>query len=162
MWVHDKRSGRLGAVVAATVLAVVVWVVAEPILGVDLRSPAQGGGATRDINGVVIAVAGLVASLAGWALLSLLERFVPRRARLIWVGVAVGVLVLSLGGPLSGDGVTTANRMWLAGMHLCVAAVLIPALARTSRDGHGLDTGAAPAAGHGPGMAATGTREESR
>lgn len=46
--------------------------------------------------------------------------------------MAVVVLVLSLGGPLSGAGVTLANKLWLALMHVAVGATLIPLLARTS------------------------------
>ena len=38
----------------------------------------------------------------------------------------------SLGGPLSGSGVTAANRAVLVLLHLAVGAVLIPALRRTA------------------------------
>ena len=163
MRMRDKRVDRTRPVVAAVVLTVAVWVVAEPVLGFELRAPAQGGGgATHDIDGVVVAVAGAVASLAGWALLAVLERFVPRRARRIWLAIAVGVLVLSLGGPLSGAGIPTANKLWLVVMHLSVGAVLIPTLARTSHAWRGSAVNANPAPGHASGMAATGTRGESR
>jgi hypothetical protein len=40
--------------------------------------------------------------------------------------------VLSLGTPLSGTGITAANRAVLVLMHLAVGGVLIPALYRTS------------------------------
>lgn len=134
MSMDKKPVDRVRSVVAAVGFAVAAWAVAEPILGFELRGPAPGGGGTtHDVSAVVVAVAGLVASLAGWALLAVLERFVPSRARRVWVAVAVAVLVLSLGGPLSGAGITTANKLWLAVLHLCVGVVLIPTLARTSR-----------------------------
>jgi hypothetical protein len=50
----------------------------------------------------------------------------------VWLIVAPLALVLSLATPLSGSGVTLANRTALLAMHLVVGAVLIPALARTS------------------------------
>ncbi|MCP9964361.1 DUF6069 family protein [Actinomadura madurae] len=50
----------------------------------------------------------------------------------MWTVLALAVLVLSLGGPLgsAGDGTSMAV---LTGMHLIVAAVLIPGLGRTAR-----------------------------
>jgi hypothetical protein len=42
------------------------------------------------------------------------------------------VLVLSLTGPLTA-GTTTTSKVALAGMHLAVAAVLVPLLARSTR-----------------------------
>jgi hypothetical protein len=41
-------------------------------------------------------------------------------------------LVASLGGPLSGSGITAANRAVLVLPHLAVGTVLIPALRRTA------------------------------
>jgi len=46
--------------------------------------------------------------------------------------IAVAALVLSLGTPLAGAGVTLANRLVLMLMHLAVGSVLIPALYRSS------------------------------
>jgi hypothetical protein len=45
---------------------------------------------------------------------------------------SVVVLLASLGAPLSGTGVTAANRAVLTLLHLTVAAVLIPVFYRTS------------------------------
>jgi hypothetical protein len=77
-----------------------------------------------------VVIASLLAGLAGWALLVVLERF-GRRPRRTWTGIAVVVLALSLGGPL-GNGVHTATTITPAGMHLAVGAVLILALRRTA------------------------------
>jgi hypothetical protein len=88
----------------------------------------------------------LLASTAGWGLLVLLERLVTRAGR-VWTVVAVIVLVVSLGAPLSASGITNANKGWLVAMHLAVGAALIPLLARTApeRPGRGLAQGTAHA-----------------
>ncbi|MDN5751166.1 MAG: DUF6069 family protein [Pseudonocardia sp.] len=127
----SKAMARAQAVAATVVGAVAVWVVAEPVLGFALRGPAQGGGATHDVNAVVVAVAALAASLAGWALLAVLERFTSR-ARGLWTAAALTVAVLSLAGPLFSAGITAANQAWLGLLHVSVAAVLIPLLRRTT------------------------------
>ncbi|MEV5101538.1 DUF6069 family protein [Streptomyces massasporeus] len=119
----SPRGRRLG-VTALTVLApVVVWLVAEPVLGHRLRIADREQ--RLDIGAVHVAVVALFASLAGWALLAALERFGVRRA--IWTGVAVAVLAVSFL-PLLGDGMDGGTRTSLALMHLAVAAVLIPGL----------------------------------
>jgi Family of unknown function (DUF6069) len=124
-----SRSRAVAAAVAATLA---VWVVAELVLGFELRGPVQGGsGATHDANVAVVAVAALVASLAGWASLAALERFTTRACGL-WTAAALAVTKLSIAGPLSGAGIIAANQAWLALMHLSVAAVLVPLLRRTT------------------------------
>lgn len=129
----DRRTvARIGAVAAATLAAAVVWVIVEPIGGLDLRAPAPGSpGETHDVGLVAVLLPSFAASVAGWGLLALLERFTAR-ARVAWTVVAVVVLVLSLGGPLPATGITAADQLALASMHLAVAATLIPLLARTS------------------------------
>jgi hypothetical protein len=79
--------------------------------------------------GFAVAIA-LVAALAGWGLVEALERRTahPRPTRLITAPV---VLPVSLGGPLSGHGVSAGDRLALVRLRLTVAAVLIPALGRT-------------------------------
>lgn len=124
---------RIAAVVAAVLAAVVVWVAFGPIAGVDLRAPAAGTpGQTHDVGLVTVMVPSALASLAGWALLAVLER-VTARSRTVWITTAIVVLVLSLGGPLSAAGISTLNQAALASMHLAVAATLIPLLGRTAR-----------------------------
>jgi hypothetical protein len=49
------------------------------------------------------------------------------------VGGLDGALILSLGGPLSGEGIGTANKLALVSMHLAAGAVLIPFLFRSAR-----------------------------
>lgn len=103
---------RLVAVVSAVVGALVVWALAEFAFGVDLHSPAMGSQPPQPITaGWVALVAGAV-SLLGWGVLALLERLTSR-GRTVWTVLAVVVLLVSLGGPWSGPGITIANRLLL-------------------------------------------------
>lgn len=122
---------RLFAVVATVVAAVLAWVLAEFAFGVDLHSPGMGSQPSQPISGAWVAIVAAVVSLVGWAALSIMER-VSSRARTWWTVLAVVVFALSLTGPWSGPGITTANRLLLMLIHLVVAAVLIPLLSRTS------------------------------
>jgi hypothetical protein len=127
------RRARALVVVAAVLAALAVWLVADPLLGVDLAAPARPGSKElMSITPALVAGTSLVVALAGWALLALLERFTTR-AHTTWTAIAVLVALLSLGGPLSTLASTTAaNGLSLALMHLAVAAVLIPGLAGTA------------------------------
>ena len=127
----SRRKGRLVIVAAAVLAAAAVWSVVDPILGIDLRSPANGGRESMDVGPSLIVLAAAIASFVGWAALALLERLTSR-ARVVWAVGASLLLLASLGAPLSGTGVTAANRAALAVLHLAVGAVLIPGLVRTS------------------------------
>ncbi|MFC4534852.1 DUF6069 family protein [Sphaerisporangium dianthi] len=123
----SAREGRTGArralitVAGATVTALTSWALAGPASGVDLT--VRTGGALQQVGPVAAAAASLVAGLAAWALLAVLERFTSRPRRIFTI-VAVAVLTLSLAGPL-GQAAGTASALRLIGMHLAVAAVLI-------------------------------------
>jgi hypothetical protein len=99
--------------------------VAARLADVDLL--VRAGGGTEAVGPGAVVVSALLAGLAGWALLALLERFTSR-ARTVWLVVAAVVLLLSLAGPL-GAGADAATTAVLVGMHLAVGAVLIPGLA---------------------------------
>jgi hypothetical protein len=112
------------------VAAVVMYLLFSLILD-DFRTPAMNGGAATDVNiGAVLFVSALV-SLASWALLAILERFTAK-ALTIWTVVAIAVLVLSIGGPMSGTGITTGNRLALALIHVVVGTVLIVFMRRAT------------------------------
>ncbi|MGI5196267.1 DUF6069 family protein [Streptomyces sp. CA-288835] len=121
----SERKRRLGVTALAVLAPVLVWLVADPLLGHRLR--IADGEQTLDIGAVPVAVVALLASLSGWGLLAALERFGARRAHAIWTGVAGAVLALSFL-PFIGDGMDGGTRVSLALMHLAVAAVLIPGL----------------------------------
>jgi len=128
--VGARRLQRLMFVAAAVVGAVVVWGIATAA-GVKLLQPAQGTATPMELGVGMVIFASAFATLAGWGLLALLEKFVgnPRRT---WTIVAVIFLVLSFGGPLTGTGVTTANRLVLLAMHIVVGAIFIPLMARSA------------------------------
>lgn len=125
---HASRIRALG-VAGAVLAAVAVWAIAVPLLGAHLTI-RFGTGAAQDVGIGYVVGASLVASLAAWGLLALLERRTAR-ARSVWTGVAVVVLVVSLSLPLTA-GTTTSATTALALMHVAVAAVLIPTLRRRS------------------------------
>ena len=124
---------RALAIIAAVLAALAVWLVADPLLGVELAAPTRPGSKQLlSITPALVAGTSLAAALAGWGLLALLERFTAR-PRTSWTAIAVLVGLLSLAGPLSTIAPTTvANGLSLALMHLAVAAVLIPGLAATA------------------------------
>jgi hypothetical protein len=121
---------RALGVAGAAVAALTVWAVAVPLLGTQLMI-RFGSGSAQTVGLDYVIGASLVGSLAGWGVLALLERRTPR-ARTLWTGAAIVVLLASLSLPL-GFGTTLATKATLGLMHLVVAAVIIPTLRRTSR-----------------------------
>ncbi|MEU9661712.1 DUF6069 family protein [Streptomyces chartreusis] len=121
----STRRRRVGVTALAVLAPVLVWLIADPMLGHRLR--IANGEETLDIGAVPVAVVALLASLSGWGLLAALERFGAARARAVWTGVAGAVLAVSFL-PFIGDGMDSGTRISLALMHLAVAAVLIPGL----------------------------------
>ncbi|MFH9042613.1 DUF6069 family protein [Streptomyces sp. NPDC017966] len=136
----SARRRRLGVTALVVLAPVLVWLVADPLLGHRLRIADDEQ--TLDIGAVPVAVVALLASLSGWGLLAALERFGVRRARTVWTGVAGAVLLAVSFLPFVGDGMDGGTRVSLALMHLVVAAVLIPGLGgRSSGAGAGAAKG---------------------
>lgn len=120
---RDRVTRRAAGVTAAALGAVLVWVIAVPLAGLDLAANQQG--AIRQVGlGAVVTVA-VGAGLVGWALLALLERLTSRGRR-IWMVIASVVLALSLLGPIGG-GVGLGTKVVLSLMHLVVGATLVVA-----------------------------------
>ncbi len=126
----ERRQGRALVVVAAVAAAVAVWLVAR-LAGTDLTVEQGAGGGAAHVGLVMVAAMSALAGLAGWGLLAVLERSTPR-ARTLWDYIALGVLVISLVGPL-GAGTTAGTKLALVGAHLATAAVLVPGLRRTAQ-----------------------------
>ena len=128
------RARRRGLVAAGAVAAALGgWLVAVPLLGIDLAvQPAAGTtpSGTQTVGVGAVLAASLTAALLGWALLAVLERWTTR-ARTTWTVVAAVVLVLSLAGPVIGAR-TTPAAVALVALHLVVGSVLILGLPRTS------------------------------
>jgi hypothetical protein len=116
-----RRTGRAITVGAGAAGALLLWAVNDPWAGVDLA--VRQGDTIRHIGPAAVVLTALVAGLAGWGLLAVLERTVRRPARTFRI-IALIVLALSLAGPL-GSGVDTSSRLALLGMHTTVGAALI-------------------------------------
>jgi hypothetical protein len=124
------RQERATAVLAAVIAPATIWMVAVPLLGVDLQIAQPSGRPPAEMTLPLVVITALAAAVAGWGLLTLLERL-TRRTRAIWTGTALVALVVSFA-PLLGPGTPIASRIVLALLHLTVAAILIPALARSA------------------------------
>ena len=108
---------------AAAVAGEAVFFALHNGAGIDLA--VRTGNGVDHVGPIAVAVMSVVAALAGWGLLALLER-AAARGRLIWTIVAAAVFVVSLLG--SAGGVGTSAKLGLAALHLTVAAVLIVGL----------------------------------
>jgi hypothetical protein len=116
-----RRTGRAITVVAAAAGALLLWTVDGQWAGLDLA--VRQGDTIQHIGPAAVALTALVAGLAAWGLLALLERTVRRPVRTYRI-IASIVLVLSFAGPL-GSGVDTSSRLVLLAMHVTVGAALI-------------------------------------
>jgi hypothetical protein len=123
------RIQRALAVLGTVAATATCWTLNVPLGGAELTVRTNG---TTSVVGLgAVLVTALLAGLAGWALLALLERFVRRPAR-VWTVIALTVLVLSLAGPL-GSGVGATTKIALVGLHLTVGLVLVPNLWLSTR-----------------------------
>ncbi|RLP94678.1 hypothetical protein EAD89_03280 [Micromonospora sp. BL4] len=122
---------RATVVAGAILVAAAEFTILHSVAGVDLA--AGSGNSTRQITVAAVVVAAVVAALAGWALLAVLERLTAR-AGTWWTAIAVAVLLLSLlAGPPSGVG--AGAKATLALLHLSVGVVLILGLRRARPEG---------------------------
>lgn len=122
-----RTTGRVLTVAGAAAAAVALWALVGPVGGVVLD--VRLNGVVQRVGPVAVVVASLLAGLAAWGLLTLVERR-RSRARRTWTIVVVAGLLLSLAGPL-GAAVGIACTLSLVGMHLVVAAVLLVGLGRS-------------------------------
>ena len=114
---------RALAVLAAVAGALLVWVIADPLLKADLDVRFGDSGAVDHIGARAVAVTTLALGLLGWALLEVLERRSPR-GQDFWVAAAVLAMLLSLIGPMVGGMTITATAGLLA-IHVSASAILI-------------------------------------
>ena len=127
-----RGADRVVAMLGAVIGPVLVWLIATVGFGKQLYQPGFGGTAPEELSIWLVAATAGIAALAGAGVLALIERF-SRRPAQVWLVVATAVLIVSLGAPLSGEGIDTANKLALASMHLAAGAVLIPLLYRSAR-----------------------------
>jgi hypothetical protein len=116
-----RRMGRAITVAAGAAGALLIWAVNDPWSGTDLT--VRQGGTTTHIGPFAVVATALIAGVAAWSLLALLERTTRRPARTFRI-IALIVLSLSLAGPL-GSGIGTNSQIALLGMHMTVGAALI-------------------------------------
>jgi hypothetical protein len=124
--VHWRRAI---AIVTATVGALVIWLIATPVGGLDLI--VHSAGPDAPIGPVPVVTATVAAGLAAWALLTALERL-SARPRRVWIINAVVALLISLLGPIL-DAASLPVALVLISMHLCVGIVLLWLLGGTAR-----------------------------
>lgn len=124
----EVHRRRWLTVLTTMATATAAWTVARPIGGVDLA--VRTGGSTRQVEGLAVTLTALVAGLASWLLLVLLEHRTPR-ALGIWTVIAAAVFVGSLLGPLGA--VTAGGRAVLVGLHALVAVMLVVGMRRSAR-----------------------------
>ncbi|MEV0916194.1 DUF6069 family protein [Streptomyces sp. NPDC049967] len=128
---RQQAGRRIVCLLAATVAAVIVWLIAHSALDIDLKTKAQGGGDPQEVGLAMVIGATILIGLVAWGVVALLDRKSPK-ARTRWTVIASIVFVVSLLGPFgSGEGGST--KAALLCMHLVVALVLIPGYARTAR-----------------------------
>src|SRR5262249_42763931 len=123
---------RLLGIITGLLAAEAVWLVAEGALVIPVQAPAGTLAAEPvAIDPLSVALAASVLPLVGWLVLVGLEQL-TQHARTIWLVLALVALAASLGMPLSGSGVSDANRVVLVLMHLLVGAIVITVLYRPS------------------------------
>ncbi|MPZ28415.1 MAG: hypothetical protein GEV12_18905 [Micromonosporaceae bacterium] len=124
------RRRRALVLAGATLAPVVPWLVARAT-GTELEV-TLGGQPSMVISLPLVIITALAASLAGWAVLAVLQRVSHsgRTGRAVWTGLAVAGLLGSFL-PLAATEASGATKVYLALAHVAVAAVLIPGLRAT-------------------------------
>lgn len=131
---NRRRAATVGV---AVVVSAAIWIVAVPLLGLNLLVSQFGGRPALSIGLPAVILTCLVACLAGWGLLAILERRTDRAGR-IWTIAATVAFVLSLTPLVFGPDTATSTGIALGVMHLAVAAVLIPLLPRRPTSSSGV------------------------
>ena len=125
----QRRRDRAVTLLAAVVAAVVAWIVAGPVAGAEF-TVQQGDQDPMDIGIALVVLTALVAGLAAWGSLALLEHRTARAAT-IWTAIAAVALGVSLLAPLTAEA-TAGTHVSLVLLHLIVGGVLIAGLRRTT------------------------------
>ncbi|TDE99166.1 hypothetical protein EXU48_01345 [Occultella glacieicola] len=112
---------RLLAVGVATAVGIGIWLIAVPVLGAELSVTTPDG--AMAVGPASVLVAGVVAGLAGWGSLAVLERLTTGAAK-VWTVLALALTVVSLLGPV-GQAQSLEATLALGAMHLGVGAALI-------------------------------------
>ncbi|UQN28155.1 DUF6069 family protein [Brachybacterium kimchii] len=114
-----RASRAIATLVLAALAAILVWVVATPIAGLDLHA----GGWSISPGAIIPAV--LVPGILAWVLRIAFEP--SPRGPMIWTIIVLVVLVLSLLGPVV-MGASGPILLALLAMHVLAGAVLVVGL----------------------------------
>ncbi|MDA1361133.1 DUF6069 family protein [Glycomyces luteolus] len=118
---------RLLALAVTMAAAVLAWVVAHAA-GVELEA-SQPGGEAMPVGIVNVVMSVVLFGGLGWLARAILDRFAKHRAVLVWrigAGVVFALEVL----PIVLAEATLGMKVFLAVLHVIVAAILIPVLGR--------------------------------
>ena len=113
----------------ATVLPLLVWVIAVPIA--EIKLVAGSGEGAQTVGPAEIVVTSLVAGFAATGVIALLERF-TRRSWRIFAIIGWAVLGISLLGPVLAAATGSALVVLLA-MHVVTGATFVTGLPRAAR-----------------------------
>ncbi|WP_430782725.1 DUF6069 family protein [Actinoplanes sp. G11-F43] len=113
------RTGRVLTIALATAGSLLLWAAGAPLSGRELL--VGQGGTVTPIGPDAIVPAAVIAGVAAWVLLAMLEQAGRQR---LYRPIASVVLVLSLAGPLTAA-VDPATALSLAGLHTTVGMALI-------------------------------------
>lgn len=123
----NRRRQRATVAAGAAGAALVVWGIAA---AAGTTPAVVRTGTATEVGPLAVVATALMAALAGWGLLALLERRTREAAR-PWTVLAVLTLLVSLSGPVTSD-TELASKAALLLMHLAVGAVVILGLRRTT------------------------------
>jgi len=119
---------RAMAILVAILANVIILTVARLMNGEFPIVDTGGGYQTTGFAQVIVVT--MMAGLAAWGLLALLEQWTSR-AKAIWMAISVFLFVISLLGPL-GTGVNATSTAVLVCMHVSTAATIIPLIRRST------------------------------
>jgi hypothetical protein len=122
------RTGRVVAITMAATATGLAWLIGR-LAHVDYLVDTPVG--TREVTLALTVVATVVAGIAGWGVIALLEHYTTSSGA-IWIALTIVVLVLSIV-PVFRTTANPATQYTLAALHCVAAAVLIPALPQRHR-----------------------------
>ena len=117
------RAGRIVAIAIAATATGLAWLLGR-LAHVDYIVDTPIG--TRKITLALTVVATVAAGIAGWVVITLLERYTSS-PRGVWIALTLVVLVVSIV-PVFWTAANLDTQLMLTALHCVAAAVLIPAL----------------------------------
>ena len=123
----DLLRQRAIGVAVATLLAAVLWALETQVFSVQILI-RFGASAPQTVGIVAVILSSLAGAVAGWGLLTVLERRIARAGD-IWTAIAALALLASFVLPILAA-TTISAKVSLSLLHVAVAGVIIPAFRR--------------------------------